>query len=606
MNTISTTTTLLTHSLGWALVHSLWQGLLIYAALWLLLRAMPNISAANKYRLSLGAFAGMFVCFADTWLSQYRELRGTVVYITSAATDGSLPATYTVHAAASNTISDTILSRAMSEYEHYLPAVMTVYCIGLALMVARLTVSATQATRLRKTGITKPGIEWQEMLARLSDQLGISKKPNLMLSARITVPVMMGVIKPVILLPVAAMNHLNVEQVEAILMHELAHIRRNDYLVNILQGIGEAVLFFNPFVWLISTSIRRERELCCDDLVVASAASPLPYAKALALLEHSRGAESNLALATTGNKNQLFHRIKRIMEMKKKNLSYSQLAIIITAIIAVTFTAILFTFTPSMAQKTKSSKTSDTTAQKKSVYHYKTVIIDDKGNKTVNEETSDKPIKHKDAKTGQGDVTVSFNDADDSDAGAFSSRIWNEVHMDSPDVKKIMSEVRVVTKDITKDVARAMAKVQEEMGKVDWDAIGKEIEDAVQEVDKELSDPKLRKEIKEEIEKELAHSRHAIDDAKNNVSKRRVIIENRSGSGGQMEHTNFDEMLTRMEDEGLIDRAKTYAVKGANGELYINGTKQPAEVYDRYRDYLDGKTVTIKGKKGSLNINISK
>lgn len=108
-------------------------------------------------------------------------------------------------------------------------------------------------------------------------------------------------------------------------MHELAHIKRNDYLINILQTIVETILFFNPFVWLISAIIRREREHCCDDLVLLHTREPLNYATALAALASYPGNASGLLVAASGQSYPLFHRIKRILEMKKNPFSYSRM-----------------------------------------------------------------------------------------------------------------------------------------------------------------------------------------------------------------------------------------------------------------------------------------
>ena len=172
---------------------------------------------------------------------------------------------------------------------------------------------------------------------------------------------MIGALKPVILLPIATINYLTTEQVETILLHELAHIKRHDYLLNIFQTIAETILFFNPFVWLISRIIRREREHCCDDIVIANMSSPLPYAKALAMLENTRLEANNVALAATGNKQQLLGRIKRIMGTRKNKLNYTQLTIVIVVVLAVTLTVATFTYTQSFAQKSKNSNASDTT-----------------------------------------------------------------------------------------------------------------------------------------------------------------------------------------------------------------------------------------------------
>ena len=120
-----------------------------------------------------------------------------------------------------------------------------------------------------------------------------------------------GWLKPVILIPTSALAGLSPLQLEAILAHELAHIRRHDYLVNLLQTLVETLLFYHPAVWWVSKQIRIERENCCDDLAVSLCGDPILYAQALADLEHLRGAGTNLVLAANGG--SLLHRVKRLL-----------------------------------------------------------------------------------------------------------------------------------------------------------------------------------------------------------------------------------------------------------------------------------------------------
>ena len=126
------------------------------------------------------------------------------------------------------------------------------------------------------------------------------------------------------------------QQLEAIILHELAHLKRHDHLVNILQAVIETLLFFNPFIWMTSAIIRREREHCCDDLVLAHTREPLSYATALATLAGAHVPFPSLSVAATGQPNYLYHRITRIMEKKKSRFSYSRMvaALIIVSSIA--------------------------------------------------------------------------------------------------------------------------------------------------------------------------------------------------------------------------------------------------------------------------------
>jgi len=148
-------------------------------------------------------------------------------------------------------------------------------------------------------------------------KLNISKQIRISFSELIDVPCVIGYIKPLVLLPVTICVNLSADEVEAILLHELSHIKRNDYLGNLLQQFITVLLFFNPFTQLINRIINQERENGCDDLVVEKTGEPLIYAQALIKLEEARRSNLQLALAATGQKFHLLNRIERIMKTKK-------------------------------------------------------------------------------------------------------------------------------------------------------------------------------------------------------------------------------------------------------------------------------------------------
>src|SRR5262249_43417864 len=148
-------------------------------------------------------------------------------------------------------------------------------------------------------------------LDKLRQRLAISRPVRLVNSALVEVPTVVGWLRPVILLPASSLAGLTPSQLEAILVHELAHIRRLDYLVNIFQCLVETVMFYHPVVWWISRCIREEREHCCDDLVVKVCGNRVAYARALATLESLRGEMPQLAFAANGG--SLLNRVRRLL-----------------------------------------------------------------------------------------------------------------------------------------------------------------------------------------------------------------------------------------------------------------------------------------------------
>ncbi len=635
MNTLSNITSLLTHSLAWALLYSLWQGALIYGSLYLPLKALPNAGARAKYYLSFGALTATCLWFADTWSAQYQKLKGVTVFITQSAPDGGLAKTFTINTAAAIPVHDTTIHHLLPRMEQYFPLILMLYAAGLAFMLCRFAINILQLHALKTTGIIVPGEEWQRLLQCWQNKFEIARPVKLYFSKRINTPMMLGALKPIILLPLAAMNHLSTDQVEAILMHELAHIKRHDYLLNIFQTIAETILFFNPFVWLISGIIRMEREHCCDDMVVSCTASPLPYARALAILESNRMASNNeLVLAATGQKNQLLQRIKRIMEMKKNNINYGQLTIIVVAILAITFSIALFTFTPSFAQKAKGDA-GDTTTKTKSVYKFKSVTIDSNGKKTEVVKESDKPIKDMSEEGDNVDVSITDDSSKNmvktyrtftkvrtggDDSGGKSNSISNYSYSysyskdDSSNIDEVMNKVfNPVRHASAAIVYNEVESELEKINDVDWYEVSAEIKNGLAEVEKALKDERFDSEKFNGLKKILEMNKKELElDKEEMIKSMQMQAEVRAKAGnanatakaGDDEgSTDYEAMLTKMEQDKLIDRSQSYKVSKENGTLYINGEKQPATVYNKYSQYLQDKSINIKGHKGSLSIS---
>ncbi|WP_143307373.1 M56 family metallopeptidase [Chitinophaga vietnamensis] len=321
----------LVRAFGWTILHSVWQAFLVYACLKVVLKLWPLASARIKYNLSVLSLSGIFVWFLVTLFQQLDAVstaRNTATTLHLQFNAADLPPVHAVYR------SQDQLVWLFPQLELCFPILVGLYIAGMAVMVIKLVSDLMQLHQIRTHQVQPMGEAWEKHLGKLAARLEIPKKVKLLVSQYIQVPVMLGFFKPVILLPIAMVNNLSEEQLEAILLHELAHIKRNDYLLNIFQSIVETILFFNPFVWLISKTIRLEREHCCDDLVIASNTQPLHYARALVALEEYRLTANPMAMAAADNKQHLLHRIKRIMEMKTKNLNYSQklLAVMIIAV----------------------------------------------------------------------------------------------------------------------------------------------------------------------------------------------------------------------------------------------------------------------------------
>lgn len=281
-------------SLGWATLNSFWQ----MALLWCIFQAAGSLfklSASRKYQFSVFAVFAGFAWFIGSFLYYYGTGTTTVV------------ALFEQKISHSNNLLQVLLTSASIAY--------------LALLVIpayRLFRNWQFVKRIQTEGLQKADLSYRLFIQRIASQIGIGKKVKLYISEIVTSPLTVGYLKPVILLPVAALNNLSTQQMEAVLLHELSHIRRYDYLVNLMVSVIHTILYFNPFVRLFLKNIEAERENCCDELVLQFGYDRVGYASALLLLEKASSRHQVLTLAATGKK-YLLTRIEKIIGMEKKN-----------------------------------------------------------------------------------------------------------------------------------------------------------------------------------------------------------------------------------------------------------------------------------------------
>ncbi len=185
------------------------------------------------------------------------------------------------------------------------------WAVGVVLLSVRLLLCWLNAGRLSRSGTGQVSEQVASLFADLSKRVGVSRAVRLLESSLVQVPTVLGALQPVILLPATAVTGLSSSQLQAILAHELAHVRRHDYLVNLLQTAIETLLFYHPAVWWVSSRIRQERENCCDDVASSVCGNRLEYAQALVRMEEVRATTPPLAVASTGG--SLTQRVRRLI-----------------------------------------------------------------------------------------------------------------------------------------------------------------------------------------------------------------------------------------------------------------------------------------------------
>ena len=292
-------------ALSTSILVSLIQGLIIYLLVKLILNSFTDISSEKRFKLVYGAMVLIFSGFIFSLIRAYMaEMLNTNIILADA------PLLF------EESYSKTIAAPLYFNTE-YTKWVAGVYFTGLIIQAVIILAGLYHLHVIRNNKQFWTDKAWDNRLHILCSKLSIPNKVSLQLADRLFSPFTAGFIKPVIIFPIAMLNSLSLEQVEAILLHELAHIKRNDYLLNIIQKIIEAVLFFNPFVWLLAIDLRKEREFACDDLVMEHSTDSRLYARALVHIAESKLKDYQLGIAVSGNnKFNLFNRIKRLKDMK--------------------------------------------------------------------------------------------------------------------------------------------------------------------------------------------------------------------------------------------------------------------------------------------------
>ena len=294
-------TTAIAQALSAALLRFVWQGLIVAFLLWVALFLLRKRSANSRYLASCIAFAVLAVLPVVTASVLYRGPT------TARAVEIPAPAPPPMVPAGSSAVSPQVWLAAWQSWA------VPVWSIGVLMFSLRLAWGCKQVSSLRRRGApAEPPV--LATVASLATRLGLTRPVRVLITAVADGPSVIGWIRPVVLLPSATLLGLTPEQLEAVLAHELAHIRRHDYLVNVLQILVETLLFYHPAVWWMSARIRQERELCCDDLAVNSCGDALCYARALTRIERLRVSAPALAMASTGG--PLLYRIQRLIGAK--------------------------------------------------------------------------------------------------------------------------------------------------------------------------------------------------------------------------------------------------------------------------------------------------
>ncbi len=339
------TTSDMARRFGWTLLHALWQGALVWAVLVVFLLLARRRAAQVRYVACGLALLLLVALPAVTFWRQTPEppvaiTGGTVTNaIAIPATPGAGSATGAPAPELSSAPRTIAPKASLASYlgtllQPALPWLVSLWLIGVWVVAGWHAAGWLLVRRRFLRGSVPPPAEWQRHFTALTRRFNVGA--TLRISAGALTPLVVGVIRPVVLFPAALLTGLSMDQVTALLVHELAHVRRHDYLVNLLQSLVETVLFYHPSVWWISRQIRRERELCCDDLALAFTENRLAYATALAAVAQGLPVETELAMAASGG--ELLGRIRRIVTGQSPRVTWMSVLVSGVILAAVSFT----------------------------------------------------------------------------------------------------------------------------------------------------------------------------------------------------------------------------------------------------------------------------
>jgi beta-lactamase regulating signal transducer with metallopeptidase domain len=317
-------------SIGWTLFHSLWQGCAVTLLLLMALYSVKSKDARLKAFLSTSALflliIAAIVSFTFEYKNAQKEITIKYVLFENPVSAGNLDAI--ANANGNNTdknLATIVLTKLQYYFTESIPLIVTIWGIGFIFFSIRFLGGIIGTARLRKSIVVIEDNEWISKVDYLRKKINLKKRIGFAESALTKVPLVLGYFKPVVLFPVGLLTGLPQNQIEAIIAHELAHIKRYDVLINFVQSFAEVIFFYNPFVWWISHKIRSERENCCDDIAINLSGDSVTYAKALANVESFKESNEPLfAIPLFKNQNQLLRRIKRMIQKEQNQNGFKE------------------------------------------------------------------------------------------------------------------------------------------------------------------------------------------------------------------------------------------------------------------------------------------
>ncbi|HEV8083613.1 MAG TPA: M56 family metallopeptidase [Chitinophagaceae bacterium] len=566
------------HALSWTLIHSMWQGMLLSIVAGAIVFFTKKNSPALRYNLMAGSLLIFMIAVGSTFGFQIlKASQGVNVPQTIPTTQ--VMSMDPVMSPADASIKLFIPAKAIDFFNAHAGWIVLMWLLIMGLRCIRLTLGLYSVYRLKRIQVFNAGEYWNSRINELSRQLQINKPVRLLRSGIAKVPAVIGYFSPVILFPASMLTALQADEVEAILIHELAHIRRQDFLVNMFQNIIEIIFFFNPAVLWVSSLIKAERENCCDDIAVMQTGGKRNYINALmAFGELNLQQASPLTNAFAGKNNHLINRVKRIIYNNNKTLSNMEKKVLAAGMILTG--VFIFAFSSNIAQQKAKEKTtvvrnSDVVATDiKSADLIK--IIDtipgaDVDRKEISNETIHTTVNGKKYKMVSHNGQVDELDVNDKkipadQIGRYKS-VTEKIIVQSKIDRERSEKDMIESKNDMEEAKREQAEAQNEMAEAniemersrkemeqDMEQSRKEIEESKKEMQKDMEQSKKEmEESKKEMQQALQQNRKQMEYAKLEMEKSKKDM---ADAKLQMEHSQKDMMLHKEQAKREMEQGK--------------------------------------------------
>lgn len=331
----------LVQALAWTLIHSLWQGLVLAGLAGIVIICTRKASALLRYNLFIGLLFLFVLSSAFTFIRAHQQATRMETFTPVPGPKPAPSYLFTSSASSTTFVSTPAADPIINFLNGQAHRIVLLWSFFLLLHAMKLFAGLRYIHHIRYTKVEAPDEPWIQMFAHLQDRLGLKRPVLLLKSGIVTVPVVIGLFKPLILVPAGMLTGLQPQFVETILLHELAHIRRNDFAVNLLQSIIELLFFFNPALRWLSARIREEREACCDDLVLLHTGDRMDYVQALVSFLEQSMAPSPFAMALKNNNTFLLNRVRRMLTRENNKLTNIEKTILFAGLLAISALAFI-------------------------------------------------------------------------------------------------------------------------------------------------------------------------------------------------------------------------------------------------------------------------